>query len=48
VRPQKPLYSDVSLAIYKTVSPPSAIDPKSSAAKLRDRVQKALQSKGLL
>jgi multiple sugar transport system substrate-binding protein len=48
VRPQTPLYSDVSLAIYKSVSPPSAIDPKSSAAKLRDRVQNALESKGLL
>jgi multiple sugar transport system substrate-binding protein len=48
VRPQTPLYSDVSLAIYKTVSPPSGIDPKSSAAKLRDRVQNALESKGLL
>ena len=48
VRPQTPLYSDVSLAIYKTISPPASIDPKSTAAKLRDRVKNALESKGLL
>jgi len=48
VRPQTPLYSDVSLAIYKTVSPPSSIDPPTTAEELRTRVSDALESKGLL
>jgi multiple sugar transport system substrate-binding protein len=48
VRPKSPLYADVSLAIYKTVSPASAIDPKADVAKLRERVKNALESKGLL
>jgi multiple sugar transport system substrate-binding protein len=51
VRPATPLYADVSLAIYKTLSPPAAIDPKSLGATvetLRTRVEDALQSKGLL
>jgi multiple sugar transport system substrate-binding protein len=55
VRPQSPLYADVSLAIYKTVSPQSAIAPngtpeelKAAADKLRTRVSDALESKGLL
>ena len=48
VRPQTPLYSDVSLAIYKTVSPPSSIDPPETAEALRTRVADALDSKGLL
>lgn len=48
VRPQTPFYADVSLAIYKTVSPQSSIDPKRTAATLRTRVQDALESKGLL
>jgi len=49
VRPETPLYSDVSRAIYKTVSPPSSIgDVKTTVDTLRSRVEDALQSKGLL
>jgi multiple sugar transport system substrate-binding protein len=48
VRPQTPLYSDVSLALYKTLSPASAIDPPTTLTKLRVRVKDALESKGLL
>jgi multiple sugar transport system substrate-binding protein len=51
VRPVTPLYSDVSLAIYKTLSPPGAIplnDLKGTTDELRTRVQDALDSKGLL
>ncbi len=49
VRPETPLYADVSLAIYKTVSPPGAIgNVKAMAKTLQDRVKLALQSKGLL
>jgi multiple sugar transport system substrate-binding protein len=51
VRPVTPLYSDVSLAIYKTLSPPGSIplnDLKGTTDELRTRVQDALESKGLL
>jgi multiple sugar transport system substrate-binding protein len=51
VRPVTPLYSDVSLAIYKTLSPPGAIPLNNlagTAVTLRARVQDALDSKGLL
>jgi multiple sugar transport system substrate-binding protein len=48
VRPKTPLYADVSLAIYTTVSPASGIDQGSVYGTLRGRVQDALDSKGLL
>jgi multiple sugar transport system substrate-binding protein len=49
VRPVTPLYSDVSLAVYSTLSPATDItDPKATLDKLRTRVDNALQSKGLL
>lgn len=48
VRPQTPLYSDVSLAIYKTLSPAASIDPPSTLSQLRSRISDALESKGLL
>jgi multiple sugar transport system substrate-binding protein len=48
VRPKTPLYSDVSLAIYKTLSPPASIDVKTAVSELRTRVKNALESKGLL
>jgi multiple sugar transport system substrate-binding protein len=48
VRPQSPLYADVSLAIYKTLSPASSIQPKSTLDQLRSRISDALESKGLL
>jgi multiple sugar transport system substrate-binding protein len=48
VRPQTPLYADVSLAIYKTLSPVSAINPPQTLGQLRSRITDALQSKGLL
>ena len=47
-RPQTPLYSDVSLAIYSALSPPGAIDPPVTAARLRAAVERALRSEGLL
>ncbi|MCW3040549.1 MAG: transporter substrate-binding protein [Solirubrobacterales bacterium] len=48
VRPVTPLYADVSLAVYTTVSPPGNIDLKSVVKKLTERIGDALKSKGLL
>jgi multiple sugar transport system substrate-binding protein len=48
VRPQTPAYADVSLAIAKTVSPPSAIDPKNIVSNLRGTLKDALNSGALL
>jgi multiple sugar transport system substrate-binding protein len=50
VRPVTPLYSDVSLAVYSTLSPASKIKTGGNATlnQLRDRLSNALQSKGLL
>jgi multiple sugar transport system substrate-binding protein len=48
VRPQTPAYADVSLAIAKTVSPPSAIDPKTIVSNLRGTLKDALDSGALL
>jgi len=47
-RPQTPLYADVSLAISHTLHPMRDIDPARDAARLRDAVQRALRSEGLL
>jgi multiple sugar transport system substrate-binding protein len=47
VRPQTPAYSDVSLAIAKTVSPPSNIQLDGFVDNLRSKLSDALQSKGL-
>jgi multiple sugar transport system substrate-binding protein len=48
VRPVTPLYADVSLAVYTTLSPASKLDPPTALSKLTERVQNALDSKGLL
>jgi multiple sugar transport system substrate-binding protein len=48
VRPVTPLYADVSLAVYTTVSPPGNIDLKSVVKTLQTRIGDALKSKGLL
>jgi trehalose/maltose transport system substrate-binding protein len=47
VRPQTPAYSDVSLAIAKTVSPPSKINLNGFVDNLRGKLKDALESKGL-
>jgi multiple sugar transport system substrate-binding protein len=47
VRPQTPAYADVSLAIYKLVSPASGIQLKGFTGTLNTRLQDALNSKGL-
>jgi multiple sugar transport system substrate-binding protein len=48
VRPQTPAYADVSLAIAKTVSPPSAVKVNGFVDDLKKKLQDALDSKGLI
>lgn len=48
VRPVSPLYADVSLAVYTTLSPAAKLDPPAALKQLTSRVRDALQSKGLL
>ena len=47
-RPVSPAYSDISLAIYSTLSPPQNAADKSVVQKLKDNIDKALDSKALL
>jgi multiple sugar transport system substrate-binding protein len=47
VRPQTPAYSDVSLGIYKLVSPAASIKLNGFVNSLKDRLDDALNSKGL-
>jgi multiple sugar transport system substrate-binding protein len=47
-RPQSPLYSDVSLAIARTLHPLRDLEPEHDAQRLREAVARALRSEGLL
>ncbi len=47
-RPPTPLYSDVSLAVSRTLHPMRTIDPVETAARLREALERALKSEGLL
>ncbi len=47
-RPETPLYNDVSLAITRTLHPLSEIDPERDPERLREAVDRALRSEGLL
>jgi multiple sugar transport system substrate-binding protein len=38
-RPVTPAYSDISIAVQKTLHPPSSIEPRSTIETLRDRLQ---------
>jgi multiple sugar transport system substrate-binding protein len=46
-RPRTPLYTDVSLAISRTLHPMSTISPEDDLRRLRDAVARALRSEGL-
>lgn len=46
-RPSSPLYSDISLAISRTLHPMSGIDPQRDVERLRSAVDRALRSEGL-
>jgi multiple sugar transport system substrate-binding protein len=48
IRPKTPAYSDVSLAIQKTLSPPSGINPASAVSQLTNQIKSALTSGALL
>jgi multiple sugar transport system substrate-binding protein len=48
VRPQTPLYSDVALAIIKTISPPGSANPNGIVKKLTSKIEEALGGKALL
>jgi multiple sugar transport system substrate-binding protein len=48
IRPQTPAYADVTLAIQKSLSPTSSIQPNSVVTTLRDEVKKSLTSGALL
>ncbi|MQA10823.1 MAG: extracellular solute-binding protein [Pseudonocardiaceae bacterium] len=48
VRPATPAYQNVSTVISTVISPSSAINPQSTADRLRSEIADALQSKGVL
>ncbi len=47
-RPPTPVYSDISIAIGRTLHPLREIDPERDAVRLREAVARALGSEGLL
>jgi multiple sugar transport system substrate-binding protein len=47
-RPLTPAYQNVSTVMSTTLSPPAAIEPEATAARLRDQIQAALESRGVL
>jgi multiple sugar transport system substrate-binding protein len=48
VRPVTPAYQSVSLQIAYTISPPDSIEPDSDLPTLEERIQNAIDSKGLV
>lgn len=48
VRPLTPVYQNLSTVTSKVLSPPADIDPQATADRLREELQKALDSKGVL
>jgi multiple sugar transport system substrate-binding protein len=48
IRPKTPAYSDVSLAIQKTLSPPGGINPSTAVSQLTSQIKAALSSGALL
>jgi multiple sugar transport system substrate-binding protein len=48
IRPKTPAYSDVSLAIQKTLSPPSGINPNTAVTSLTTDIKAALTSGALV
>jgi multiple sugar transport system substrate-binding protein len=47
-RPQTPLYNDISLAIGHTLHPMRSIDPEKDVRRLKEKIDRALRSEGLL
>ncbi|MCW2828805.1 MAG: Extracellular solute-binding protein family 1 [Marmoricola sp.] len=47
-RPVTPLYQNISTIVSTTLSPPSAINPNATAQELKDKIQQAIDGKGIL
>jgi multiple sugar transport system substrate-binding protein len=47
-RPRTPLYQNISTIVSTTLSPPSSISPDQTAAQLKDKIQQAIDGKGIL
>jgi len=47
-RPKTPFYQNVSTVVADALSPPHAIEPREVAKELEERIQAALESRGLL
>ena len=47
-RPVTPLYQNISTIVSTTLSPPSSIDPEKTAEELKDKIQQAIDGKGIL
>ena len=47
-RPVTPLYQNISTIVSTTLSPPSSIDPENTAEELKDKIQQAIDGKGIL
>jgi len=47
-RPVTPLYQNISTIVSTTLSPPSAISPDGTATELEDKIQQAIDGKGIL
>jgi multiple sugar transport system substrate-binding protein len=48
VRPLTPAYQNLSIVMAKVLSPPGEIDPERTAAELREQLEEALSSKGVI
>ncbi|MET9131445.1 MULTISPECIES: ABC transporter substrate-binding protein [Streptomyces] len=48
IRPKTPAYQNVSITISHTLSPPSAISPRSDVERIGTQIVEALESKGLI
>jgi multiple sugar transport system substrate-binding protein len=48
LRPETPLYQNISTIVSTTLSPPSSINPSSTAKTLKDSIQQAIDGKGIL
>jgi multiple sugar transport system substrate-binding protein len=47
-RPVSPAYNDISRALYTTIHPTKSIDPRNDARAVREKVEQAVKSEGLL
>ncbi|MFD8521566.1 ABC transporter substrate-binding protein [Streptomyces capillispiralis] len=48
VRPVTPVYQNVSIAVSHTLSPPSGIEPENAVDTIREQIDQALRSEGVI